>query len=258
MRLNKTKRKSKKKKITKKLSNNKINKIFVLSFYKERRQKYKNNKIYEIYEATPKNKIPKSVENQYSFYYNVNRNTKLKNIAITEDHYDIWKRIIKEDLKNVVILEDDVYTKDFNKLNKIIGNKFMYIGGELYPKIQKDIDLFKQNRLNKLKLKDGVNLMSDNDLSMMGAFGYYIPNATIAQKLIDIIPVKNQKKTIDTELKRIRWAYPEIINQFYYPALALINYDDARTGHNYKALVNKEVDEIYKNTEFKFYGRKKK
>ena len=69
MRLNKTKRKSKKKKITKKQSNNKINKIFVLSFYKERRQKYKNNKIYEIYEATPKNKIPKSVENQYSFYY---------------------------------------------------------------------------------------------------------------------------------------------------------------------------------------------
>ena len=41
-------------------------------------------------------------------------------------------------------------------------------------------------------------------------------------------------------------------------ALALINYEDARTGHNYKALVNKEVDEIYKNTEFKFYGRKKK
>ena len=38
----------------------------------------------------------------------------------------------------------------------------------------------------------------------------------------------------------------------------LINYDDAITGHNYKALVNKEVDKIYKNTEFEFYGRNKK
>ena len=57
---------------------------------KERRDKYKN-KLYEIYEATPKTKITKSVEKEYSFYYNVNRNTKLKNIAITEDHYNIWE-----------------------------------------------------------------------------------------------------------------------------------------------------------------------
>jgi len=261
MRLNKTKRKSKKRKITKKRttkSNNKINKIFVLSFYKERREKYKKNKLYEIYEATPKTKITKKVENEYSFYHNVNRNTKLKNIAITEDHYNIWKKIIKEDLKNIVIIEDDVYIKDFKKLNNIVGDKFIYIGGELYPKIQKDIKSFKKNRLNKLKLKEGINLMSENELSMMGAFGYYIPNATIAKKLIDVIPVKNKKKTIDTELKRIRWKYPELINGYYYPALALINYDDAITGHNYKALVNKEVDKIYKNTEFEFYGRNKK
>lgn len=199
MRLNKTKRKSKKRKnLTKNKSSNKssnkINKIFVLSFYKERRDKYKKNKLYEIYEATPKSKISKSLVKEYSFYYNVNLNTKLKNIAITEDHYDIWEKIIKDDLKNVVIIEDDVYIKDFKKLNKIIGDKFMYIGGELYPKEQKDIKSFKKNRLNKLKLKDGVNLMSDHDLSMMGAFGYYIPNAKIAQRLIDVIPVKNKKK----------------------------------------------------------------
>lgn len=59
-------------------------------------------------------------------------------------------------------------------------------------------------------------------------------------------------------MKRVRWKYPELINKFYYPALAIINYEDARTGHNYKALVNKEVDAIYKNTGFEYYGRKKK
>jgi len=259
MRLNKTKRKSKRKKnLTRKKTSNKINKIFVLSFYKERRVKYKENKLYEIYEATPKSKISKSLVKECLCYHNVNLNTKLKNIAITEDHYDIWEKIIKDDLKNVVILEDDVYIKDFKKLNKIIGDKFMYIGGELYPKVQKDIQKFKDSKLNKLKLKNGVNLMSDNDLSMMGAFGYYIPNAQVAQQLIDVIPVANKKKTIDTELKRVRWKYPELINGFYYPALAVINYEDAITGHNYKALVNKEVDAIYKKTGFEFYGRKSK
>ena len=258
MRLNKTKRKSKKKKLTKRTNNNKINKIFVLSFYKERRAKYKKNKLYEIYEATPKTKVKKSLIKEYSFYHNVNENTKLKNIAITEDHYDIWKKIIKENLKNVVILEDDVYIKDFKKLSKVIGDDFMYLGGELYPKVQKDIDKFKSQRLNKLRLKDGVNLMSDNNLSMMGAFAYYIPNANVAQKLLDVIPVKNKKKTIDTELKRVRWEYPELINKFYYPALGVINYDDAITGHNYKALVKKEIDDVYKDNGFEFYGRKHK
>tara|TARA_R100000951_G_scaffold112509_1_gene112963 strand:- start:1191 stop:1865 length:675 start_codon:yes stop_codon:yes gene_type:complete len=124
-------------------------------------------------------------------------------------HVSLWEHIVKHDLKNVLVLEDDAHQvgdlPDPEDLPK--GNSLTYLGGITY-----------NNRLTDgpkpMEFKEGINEIIKADFRMIMLLSYFIPNRRVAYKLLQSVRERGRPRAIDT---MVRDAY--VSQYLYYPAV---------------------------------------
>ena len=183
MRLNKTKRKTKKKKLTKKISDIKIYKnpnkfkLFVISVNndkgKERREylNYKYKWIKAIYMDDVNNSILNKVRSKVTIRYNMSKDSKKYKAATANisSHIKILKMISNQNLKNVIILEDDsIQNTNLPKISELPTDGATLFSGQLaHPYSWNEDKLWKKNKASSSNIKKHFRIKrhksSDND-----------------------------------------------------------------------------------------------
>ena len=141
--------------------------------------------------------------------YNINPVEHNAKCACYMTHVSLWEHIVKHDLKNVLVLEDDAHQvgdlPDPEDLPK--GNSLTYLGGITY-----------NNRLTDgpkpMEFKEGINEIIKADFRMIMLLSYFIPNRRVAYKLLQSVRERGRPRAIDT---MVRDAY--VSQYLYYPAV---------------------------------------
>jgi GR25 family glycosyltransferase involved in LPS biosynthesis len=207
--------------------------IFVVNAYPERRSKYDDR--YEIYDAVWWEDLTDEDITDYYLRYNAKTDLRKKVVACSKSHKNLLMKIIKEDLKNVVIIEDDAIIEDFERLKELEEvNEFCYIGGDITSPLLKNMKDFKSNgEKDNLRFEfiKGINQINPKEFKIGQTCGYYIPNSKVAQHILSNIPVNDKERAIDNEYMYLQKR--GVINYFIYPALSVLNVEEARKGFTY-------------------------
>jgi len=207
-------------------------KVYVINGYEERKLKY--DKRYHIFPAIWWEDIDDETLSKYHFRHNAKDEYRRKVVACAESHKNMLKDIILNDLKEVVIIEDDCVIKDFSRLEELkTRNDFTYIGGDITSLTLNKANEFRRCKKNelRLKLKKGLNEIDIENWRIAHACGYYIPNKEIAEKILKLIPVYDKCRAIDKEYMLLQ--EKKIIKDFIYPAISIIRVNEAKTGFNF-------------------------
>jgi hypothetical protein len=224
-------------------------KIFVIHCdkpeYQNRLDKY--SAVYEIFNSIDRDSFSIDEINEYKFYWNASELHRRKVVSCAESHYALWDKIIEEDLKDVVVLEDDCYIKDFDKLAELKGhNKFTYLGGTFAWKVKdiKDFQNFRGEEIGK-SMTWGINKIKPEDEWIVSqTCAYYIPNAKEIKKIKDrIINTRGKKKKCAIDGELIKLQKDKVITDLYYPALGVLKVDEAKQGYTGYAV--KSEQEFY-------------
>jgi len=208
-------------------------KIIVISAYPERRTKYDDR--YEIFEAyTPKD-ITQEVYDNYYFRYNAKPLYRKKVIACAESHKKVLQKIIDDDLKGTIIIEDDAIM-DFTRIEELKGlDDFTYIGGDIVALTLNKYNDFRKNQKEDIRqsLNTGINNIDIDNWRLAHACGYYIPNKEVAQRILASIPVYDKCRAIDKEYMLLQ--VEKKISQFIYPAIVTLQMEEAKKGFNFSS-----------------------
>jgi len=207
-------------------------KVYVINAYKDRREKYDDR--YNIFPAIWYENITDDILEKYHFRYNAKKNYRRKVVACAESHQNMLKHIISNDLKEVVIIEDDAVINDFSRLEELKDiNDFTYIGGDITSLTLNKSNEFRRTKKEKIResLKKGLNEIDISNWRIAHACGYYIPNKEVAEKILKLIPVYEKCRAIDKEYMMLQ--EKKIIKDFIYPAIVTLNIGDAKKGFNY-------------------------
>ena len=203
--------------------------ILVVSAYPERQDKYDHN--YTIIPAIWWENITDNQLKPYHFYHNAHKQHKQKVVACSLSHKKAIQHIIDNDLTNTIIIEDDAIV-DLNRLDELKDyTEFTYIGGDIRPPLLKDDKKFDKLMIIK---NTGLNIIDTDKFRILGAFGYYIPNISTAQMIINSVPSNNKEKAYDVELCKLQKR--KLIKYYHYPPLSKLYMKDALTGFNAKAM----------------------
>lgn len=168
--------------------------------YKDRKEKYDNR--YTIYPAVWWEDITDDILEKYYFRYNAKKDYRRKVVACAESHKKLLNEIILNDLKEVVIIEDDAIINDFSRLEELKDvDDFTYIGGDITSLTLTKSDEFRKTKKEYVResLKLGMNTINISNWRVAHACGYYIPNKQVAKKILDLIPVYTKGRAIDKE-----------------------------------------------------------
>ena len=181
---------------------------------------------------------------EYKFMPCCKLENKLSKMACNEGHINILKRIVNEDLHDVVICEDDSNI-EYDKLNEFMNQDkpdgFIYLGGKFDYPLVKNWD--KQRSVEKYmegKSKDGFNEVN-HDFIITGAFGYFIKNKDIALHILNNCKGKTGKY-ISTLTDLMYARIKGLKKYYYYPSIVEIEYMPSLIGHD-----NFSVDTTWKN-----------
>jgi len=214
--------------------------IYVINAYSERRNKYDER--YTMYPAKWWTDITDEEVDKLHFRYNCKIPLRKKITACCLSHLGMIQKIIDDDLKDVVIIEDDTIIKDFELLEEVIHllpDEFCYIGGQINAPKVKDYHTFtKQDKKEVIDhISNDNNLIQTIDPNVFRithACGYYIPNKIVAQQLLSSIEevYKGRKlRAIDVIFHELQ--KKQIIKYFVFPALATLYLPDANQGFTY-------------------------
>tara|TARA_R110000824_G_scaffold401692_1_gene613713 strand:- start:2920 stop:3585 length:666 start_codon:yes stop_codon:yes gene_type:complete len=156
----------------------------------------------------------------YRFMPNTKLENKLPVVACFEGHINIWKRIIDEDLKDVLVVEDDSDI-DYDAFNKFLKDDkpdgLIYLGGVFnYPKV-KQWDK-ERSIVNYMKGKsvNGFNKITD-DFIVSGTFGYFIKDKEVAEELLK--QSKGGSGKYKSTLIDLVISKTQINKNYYYPSI---------------------------------------
>ena len=210
-------------------------KIFVINAYKERKEKYLGNERYELFPAQWWEDVTDEQVEEYHFRHNAKMDYKKKVVACSLSHKNLLRKIINEDLKNIIIMEDDAIIEDWEELELLEEEgltDFCYVGGQMNAPLMKDFKTFPEIKESiKDNLSKGVNPIDPKEFRIAHACGYFIPNADVAKKLLTNIPTVAKCRCIDTEY--IKLQQRKYIDLFYYPAIVKLYLPDAKMGFTY-------------------------
>ena len=197
-------------------------KVFVICYDESPRLKYWdfNEKIIREISFNKKTLDLEKYKPDYNFYHNSSEGIIRSRIAVNEGHINIWNRIIKENLEDIIILEDDAVLKmDMENIENIIKylpkDGITYLGGRITnPKVA---DMSKK-LINKIDIKLGINKVDVEKFKVMRCFAYYIPNKKIAEQIINNSKHSKSKKYKSTMTDNLLMLVKTNIN-FIYPSL---------------------------------------
>ena len=207
-------------------------KVFVINAYKDRREKYDDR--YNIFQAVWWEDVTEEQLEKYHFRYNAKKDYRRKVVACAESHQNMLKHIISNDLKEVVIIEDDAVINDFSRLEELKDvNDFCYVGGDITSlTLNKSLDFRKTKKeYVRESLKLGMNTIDISNWRIAHACAYFIPNKKIAEKILNLIPVYDKCRAIDKEFMMLQ--EKKIIKDFIYPAIVTLDIGDAKKGFNF-------------------------
>ena len=209
--------------------------IFVVNAYKERQEKYVGNDRYELFPAVWWEDVTEEQVERYHFRHNANMDYRKKVVACSLSHKKLLLKIIKEDLNNVIIMEDDAIIEDWEELDLLKEEKltdFCYVGGQINAPLMKDFKTFPEIKESiQDNFSKGVNPIDPKEFRIAHTCGYFIPNANVARKLLTNIPAWKKESAIDTEY--IKLQQKKCIDLFYYPAIVKLHLPDANLGFTY-------------------------
>jgi len=219
--------------------------IFVVNAYEDRKYKYDEER-YQLCDAVWWEDVTDAEVDNYYFRHNAKMDLRKKVVACSLSHKKLLQKIISDNLKNTVIIEDDAVINDWKRLEELKDVKeFCYIGGDITSPFLKDMKTFKEGGEKdnvRYCCQKGINQI-DKDVFKIGqTCGYYIPNASVAQDILSNIPHGKKERAIDNEY--ISLQKKGKINLFLYPAIAVLNLSDAKKGFTYSGY------KLYDNQEF--------
>jgi hypothetical protein len=188
--------------------------IFLLSLDnkkgKERRNllNYKYKWIKGIYGKDCDEYIKKKMKSRY----NISEKTLNGKLGCFASYIYMFKKIIKEKINNVIILEDDCFkVEDFNIED--LGDKPIYLNGVFHH--PKNYNKSTTKWRSELKgIKQGINKLEYNNLRITGTLGIYLPKYEQVKNILDKILKSKRFTSIDSHLSNLK-----IIDRFYYPSL---------------------------------------
>ena len=141
--------------------------------------------------------------------YNINPLEHKAKCACFMTHTSLWRHIIKHDLKNVLVLEDDAHqVGDLPKPEDLPqGQDLTYLGGITYHTRLTDGP-------KPMEFKEGINEIIPAEFRMIQLMSYYIPNRRVALKLLQCVTERGRPRAIDTLVKDA-W----VQQYLYYPAV---------------------------------------
>lgn len=207
--------------------------IFVVNAYADRKSKYDDR--YEVFDAVWWEDLNDEDIKDYYLRYNAKIELRKKVVACSLSHKKLLHKIIDEDLKNIVIIEDDAIISDFERLKELEDVKeFCYIGGDITSPLLKDMKDFKSNGIKeniRFCCQKGINKINPKEFKIGQTCGYFIPNAVVAQHILSNIPSNAKERAIDNEYMYLQRR--GLINLFMYPAISVLNIEEAKRGFNY-------------------------
>ena len=208
--------------------------VFVINAYPERRDKYDDER-YELFPATWWKDVTDEEVKRYHFRHNAKVEYRKKVVACSLSHRNLLLKIIIEDLKDIIIMEDDAIIEDWKQLELLEEEgltDFCYVGGQINAPLMKDFKTFPEIKDSiRDNFSKGVNPIDPKEFRIAHTCGYFIPNKDVARKLLTNIPAHDKERAIDTEY--IKLQQKKYIDLFYYPAIVTLYLPDAEKGFTY-------------------------
>jgi GR25 family glycosyltransferase involved in LPS biosynthesis len=209
--------------------------VFVVSAYENRKYKYDEER-YELFPAVWWNDLQDKDVEGYYLRYNAKMELRKKVVACSMSHKNLLQKIINEDLKQVVIIEDDavIENNQWKRLEELKDvNEFCYIGGYISSPFLKDLKTFEENDKEDIRhdLIKGINTIDSKIFRIGQTCGYYIPNAEVARMILSNIPNGKKERAIDNEYMALQ--KKGNITKFIYPAIATLFIKEAKEGFTF-------------------------
>tara|TARA_R110000824_G_scaffold26121_2_gene90208 strand:- start:1144 stop:1815 length:672 start_codon:yes stop_codon:yes gene_type:complete len=210
-------------------------KVYVINAYEERKDKYHFDERYHLYPAIWWEDVSEEDVESLHFRHNAKEDYRKKVVACSLSHKGMLQKIIDEDLKQVVIIEDDAIIENWKRLEELKDiTEFTYIGGDITSPLLKDMKEFKEGgRKEELRYccQKGINVIDPKEFKIGHCCGYFIPDKTVAQMILSNIPHGKKERAIDNEY--IALQKKGKISKFMYPAIATLYLPDAKKGFTY-------------------------
>lgn len=206
-------------------------KVIVIAAYEDRLAKYDDR--YELHPAFWWEDVCDCSFNEFSFMWSAKEKYKKCAIACALSHSAVLHKIVADDLKDVIIIEDDAIV-DFDRLSVLDEiNEPCYIGGKLMaPKISYHNSVWVGCDLPEIRadLATGINEIDAERYAIWRTHGYYIPNAYSALQILNNIPIGKKRRALDADYSKLQ--KKQIIRKFIYPAISTLHIEDAKKGFN--------------------------
>ena len=154
----------------------------------KRKNKFKGEQ-YTRFRAFPRDEVPEILDKKMTSMYNYPRPSHLSRCACWLSHTQLLEKIIKENLEDVLILEDDAIQVNSIPID-YPKDGIVYVGGFIYNKkmmIEKPPDIIH---------KKGINLCPP-EYRILGTLAYIIPTPDVALKILNRIYSSKRYKAID-------------------------------------------------------------
>ncbi len=217
-------------------------KVFVINAYSDRTDKYDEN--YKMFPARWWDTITDEELDMFSFRWNCKSDLRKKICACTLSHLEMIKKIVLEDLKDVVICEDDCMIDDYELLKEttelLPTDELTYLGGQINSPLVKDYRKFektlKKYVIDKIKNdKKLINEIDNESFRITHCCCYYIPNKKVAQNILDsiqdIYTGTRKMRAIDVCFHELQKR--KIITKFVFPAQGTLHIQDAKKGFTF-------------------------
>jgi len=207
--------------------------VFVVNAYEDRKYKYDEER-YELFDAVWWEDVEEDEIENYYLRYNAKMDLRKKVVACSMSHKKLLQKIINEDLKQVVIIEDDAVIKDWKRLEQLKDlSDFCYLGGYMSSPYLKDLKTFEDNDKEEVRhnLIKGINTIDPKTFRIGQTCGYYIPNAEVARMILSNLPNGKKERAIDNEYMALQ--KKGNITKFLYPAIAVLHIEDAKKGFTF-------------------------
>ena len=140
-------------------------------------------------------------------YWNISPQEHRAKCGCYLSHTNLWRYIVQNKLNDILIIEDDAeLVGEIPDSSKLPQDGFTYLGGLTFNK------KITQGP-KKVELNEGINQIKDDDYRVLTTLAIYIPNWSVAYKMLQATTERGRPRAIDTMV------YKTETNQYlYYPA----------------------------------------
>lgn len=161
------------------------------------RWKHYEDTDYHRWRATPYQEVSQEDSDRMLSYWNISEKNHLCKVACLKSHYSLWKHIVNNKINNVIILEDDALLINDTTYLESNQDGITYLGGATYtPKMTGG---FINCSFNK-----EITKIDFDKFRVLMTMSYYIPNYSVADKLIKMIDSKKRFRAVDVMLGEIK------------------------------------------------------